>query len=64
MTQEVYIMRVWHGSPQENARWRITMTDTRNQEKFHFADLEKLIGFLKERLETKETITDQKISPA
>jgi hypothetical protein len=52
MVQEVYVMRLWYGSLQDSSSWRVTVTDTRNQEKFHFADLDKLVGFFKERLET------------
>lgn len=55
ISQEVYVMRLWHEhSYQDDDRddaWRVTITDTRNQEKFHFANLEALFGFFKERLE-------------
>jgi hypothetical protein len=49
MTQEVYVMRIWHNSG-DSEHWRVTVTDTRSQEKFHFANLDKLVTFFKERL--------------
>jgi hypothetical protein len=48
-SQEVYVMRVWHEGEKE--AWRVTITDTKNQEKKHFATLETLIKFFRERLE-------------
>lgn len=49
-SQEVYVMRLWHEHSSDDA-WRVTITDTCNQEKFHFASLEALFGFFRERLE-------------
>jgi hypothetical protein len=51
--QEIYVMRLWHESTNDHA-WRVTITDTRNQEKFHFASLETLFRFFRERLEDTE----------
>lgn len=56
--QNVYVMRLWHEcSNHENHHeaWRVTITDTSNQEKFHFADLDKLLNFFKERLGDKNS---------
>jgi hypothetical protein len=49
MTQEVYVMRIWHNAG-DSENWRVTVTDTRNQQKYNFANLDKLVDFLKERL--------------
>lgn len=49
--QEIYVMRVWHEG--ERTAWRVTITDTKNHEKKHFATLESLVRFLQERLEAK-----------
>ena len=55
MLQDIYVLRVW----QENSEaWRVTITDTRSQEKFHFANLDVLIMFFKERLEDTRVSTD------
>jgi hypothetical protein len=48
-SQDIYVMRVWHEGEKE--AWRVTITDTKNQEKKHFATLETLTKFLRERLE-------------
>lgn len=50
MNQEVYVMRIWHGS-NDSESWRVTVTDTRKGEKYNFANMDKLVAFLKERLE-------------
>jgi hypothetical protein len=50
MTQDVYVMRIWHNSG-DSENWRVTVTDTRSQQKYNFANLDKLVDFLKERLE-------------
>jgi hypothetical protein len=52
--QEIYVMRLWHErshSQSGNDAWRVTITDTRSQEKYHFANLETLFRFFKEKLE-------------
>jgi hypothetical protein len=50
--QEIYVMRFWHerGQHDRTEAWRVTITDTRSQEKFHFAGLETLFRFFRERL--------------
>ena len=48
-SQEIYVMRMWHEGQKES--WRITITDTKTQEKKHFATLETLMQFLKDKLE-------------
>jgi hypothetical protein len=55
MSQEIYVMRVWHEGEKE--AWRVTITDTKNQEKKHFATLETLVQYLQERLEPSDTKT-------
>jgi hypothetical protein len=55
--QEIYVMRLWHERSYQDEcsdAWRVTITDTCNQEKFHFASLEALFGFFRERLEDTE----------
>ncbi len=57
--QDIYVMRLWHerssyqqdfGESNSEA-WRMTITDTKSQQKHHFANLESLMAFFKERLE-------------
>jgi hypothetical protein len=55
LSQEIYIMRIWQEGT--HAPWRISITDTRSQEKKHFASLEGLVSFLQERL--KDTPCDK-----
>jgi hypothetical protein len=53
--QDIYVMRLWHerSSNQQdpNNAWRISISDTKSQQKHHFANLESLLAFFKERLE-------------
>jgi hypothetical protein len=53
VSQEIYVIRLWHESSNNDA-WRVTITDTRNHQKFHFASLETLFRFFRERLEDAE----------
>ncbi len=63
--QDIYVMRLWHepsshkqGSNKQGSNkqehddaWRVTITDTKNKQKHHFASFEALLAFFKERLE-------------
>jgi hypothetical protein len=52
--QDIYVMRLWHERIQHKPRgeaWRITITDTKTQQKHHFANMETLLTFFKEKLE-------------
>jgi hypothetical protein len=49
MLQDVYVLRVWFEQGHSET-WRVTITDTRSQEKFHFASLQTLLEFFRERL--------------
>lgn len=53
MTQAIYVMRVWHETKDSEA-WRVTITDTRSNQKYNFANLDKLVMFIKEKLENTE----------
>jgi hypothetical protein len=62
-SQEVYVLRLWHehssyelGSHEQgnDEAWRVTITDTKSQEKLHFANLEALFGFFREKLESQQ----------
>jgi hypothetical protein len=57
MTQDIYVMRIWYGS-NDSQSWRVTLTDTRNQQKYNFANLDKLVAFFKERLEEDSTLIE------
>jgi hypothetical protein len=48
MTQDVYILRIFH----EDQRWRATVTDTRTHQKYNFATVDKLLDFFKDQLES------------
>jgi hypothetical protein len=48
-SQDVYVMRVWHEASDASS-WRVTITHTKSYEKIHFANLDKLVAFFKERL--------------
>ena len=52
--QDVFIMRFWH-EPSSEPVWRVTLTDTRTQEKFYFARMESLLRFFADKLEGLET---------
>jgi hypothetical protein len=61
MNQDVYVMRLWHecssyeqGSDEKgshNQAWRVSITDTKSNQKVHFANLESLLKFFKEKLD-------------
>jgi hypothetical protein len=50
MNQEIYVMRLWHEKNHQQA-WRVTITDTRSNEKKHFASLENLSAFFREKVQ-------------
>jgi hypothetical protein len=61
--QDIYVMRLWHErsshkpehhEPSSEA-WRVTITDTKTQQKHHFANMETLLSFFKEKLEDKDS---------
>jgi hypothetical protein len=52
-SQTIYVMRMWH-EQSDNDAWRVTITNTKTHEKLHFASLDKLVVFFKERLEPDE----------
>jgi hypothetical protein len=49
-SQEIYVMRLWHEQSDDEA-WRVTITDTKSQQKLHFANFETLLSFFREKLE-------------
>jgi hypothetical protein len=57
MLQDIYVLRVWHERGHSEV-WRVTVTDTRSQEKFHFATQEALFRFFRERLEFARSSTN------
>jgi hypothetical protein len=66
MNQDVYVMRLWHersndeqGSYEQgsnNQAWRVSITDTKSNQKVHFANLESLLRFFKEKLDIEDEV--------
>ncbi len=56
MTQDIYVLRIWFERGHSET-WRVTITDTRRQEKFHFATQEALFRFFQERLEATNNLS-------
>jgi hypothetical protein len=49
MEREIYILRVWQGSSDLESQ-PVTLTDTQDGQSCSFADLDKFVVFLKEKL--------------
>lgn len=53
--QDIYVMRLWHERNSDNQNgneaWRVTITDTKSQQKYHFANMETLLAFFQDKLE-------------
>jgi hypothetical protein len=61
MNQDIYVMRLWHerGSYENNQAWRVSITDTKTNQKVHFATLESLLNFFKEKLDLENDALEQ-----